>query len=139
MHQHIGAPPVCVEVVITAEDAEWLADLTRALVDDRLAACVQIIGPLRTIYRRDGKVHDEPQARAALHTQTSLVSDIVDRVDRDHPGGVTNVVAMQLIDGSDHYLRWIVHETTPGAGEPVVADGDREGRARGRWFSGHHR
>ena len=139
MHQHIGAPPGCVEVVITAKDADWLADLIRALVDDRLAACGQITDPLRTVYRRDGKVQDEPQARAALHTQTSSVSDIVDRIDRDHPGSVTNVVAMQLIDGNDEYLRWIVQETTPGAGEPVATDRDREGRARGRWFSGHHR
>jgi periplasmic divalent cation tolerance protein len=139
VHQHIGAPPVCVEVVITAKDAEWLADLIRALVVDRLAACGQITDPFRTIYRRDGKVQDEPQARAALHTQTSLVSDIVDRIDRDHPGSVTNVVPMQLVEGNDEYLRWIVHETTPGVGERVVADGDRQGRARGRWFSGHHR
>jgi periplasmic divalent cation tolerance protein len=63
----------CVEVVITAEDADWLASWTRQLVDDRLVACGHHISGIRAIYRWDGKVHDDPQARVALHTRAELV------------------------------------------------------------------
>ncbi|HEY0530618.1 MAG TPA: divalent cation tolerance protein CutA [Actinoplanes sp.] len=58
---------VC-EVVITAADPSWLADFTRRLVEDRLAACGQQISAIRSIYRWDGAVQDDPEARVALHT-----------------------------------------------------------------------
>ena len=61
------------EVVITAADAEWLADFTRSLVTDRLAACGHHIESIRSIYRWDGEVHDEREARVNLHTRLSLV------------------------------------------------------------------
>ena len=72
---------VC-EVVITGPTQEWLATFTRQLVDDRLAACGHIIPVIRSIYRWEGTVHDEPEARVALHTSRSLVSAIVARVDQ---------------------------------------------------------
>jgi len=51
------------EVVITADNADWLAEFTRRLVEDRLAACGQQIASVRSIYRWQGEVHDEPEAR----------------------------------------------------------------------------
>ena len=67
----------CVEVVATAESAEWLADFTRQLVEDRLMACGHNIAPISAIYRWEGKVYDETQARVGLHTRASLVHTIV--------------------------------------------------------------
>lgn len=104
----------CVEVVITAESAEWLADFTRSLVEDRLVACGHNITPIRAIYRWEGKVYDEPQARVGLHTRSALVTDIVARADRDHSDDVPCVIAMPLTDGNPHYLRWIYSETSEG-------------------------
>jgi periplasmic divalent cation tolerance protein len=78
----------CVEVVITAEDADWLAGFTRSLVEDRLAACGHHIAAIRAIYRWDGAVHDDAQARIALHTRATLVPEIVARADRDHADDV---------------------------------------------------
>lgn len=65
------------EVVVTAADGEWLAGFTRRLVEDRLAACGQQTAAIRSIYRWDGAVHDDPEARVALHTRASLVERIV--------------------------------------------------------------
>ena len=62
----------CCEVVVTAADADWLAGYTRTLVEERLAACGQVIAPIRSIYRWGGAVHDETEARVALHTRRSL-------------------------------------------------------------------
>jgi periplasmic divalent cation tolerance protein len=63
---------VC-EVIITAPDADWLAEFTRRLVDDRLAASGHIIVPIRSIYRWQGQIYDKTEARVALHTRRSLV------------------------------------------------------------------
>lgn len=103
--------PDCVEVVITAESADWLVDFTRSLVEDRLVACGHHIASLRAIYRWDGQIHDDPQARAGLHTRASLVSEIVARADRDHADEVPCVIAMPLTAGHPSYLQWIYNET----------------------------
>jgi periplasmic divalent cation tolerance protein len=65
------------EVVITGPDAEWLIRFTRQLVEDRLAACGQNISAIRSIYRWDGKVQDDSEARVALHTRRGLVPAIL--------------------------------------------------------------
>ncbi|GEL20726.1 divalent-cation tolerance protein CutA [Pseudonocardia asaccharolytica] len=101
----------CVEVVITAESADWLAGFTRSLVDDRLVACGHTITPLRAIYRWEGKVYDETQARVGLHTRASLVPQIVARADRDHADDVPCVIALPISDGHPAYLRWVYQET----------------------------
>ena len=101
----------CVEVVITAESAEWLADFTHQLVEDRLVACGHNIAPIRAIYRWEGKVYDETQARVGLHTRASLVPEIIARTDRDHADDVPCVIAMPIVAGHGEYLRWIYAET----------------------------
>jgi periplasmic divalent cation tolerance protein len=101
---------VC-EVVITADNAEWLADFTRALVEDRLAACGQNIATIRSIYRWKGEVQDESEARVALHTRASLVPLIVDRANRDHPYDVPCVIALPVVDGNRAYIDWVMTET----------------------------
>ena len=73
------------EVVVTAEDADWLAAFTRTLVDERLVACGHNLQVIRSVYRWEGAVHDEPEARVALHTSRSLVPAIVARTAGLHP------------------------------------------------------
>jgi periplasmic divalent cation tolerance protein len=102
----------CVEVVITAESADWLADFTRQLVEDRLVACGHNFTEIRAIYRWEGHVHDEPQARVGLHTRASLVPEIVARADRDHADDVPCVIAIPISDGHASYLQWIYDETS---------------------------
>jgi periplasmic divalent cation tolerance protein len=101
----------CVEVVITAESAEWLAEFTRSLINDKLAACGHNITPIRAIYRWEGEIFDETQARVGLHTRASHVQEIVSRADRDHSDDVPCVIAFPVIDGHPAYLEWIYSET----------------------------
>ncbi len=100
-----------VEVVLTAEDADWLAGFTRTLVEERLAACGQHIAAIRSVYRWAGEIHDEPEARVALHTRRSLVPAIVARAGELHPYDVPCVIALPLVGGNPAYLAWIDEET----------------------------
>jgi periplasmic divalent cation tolerance protein len=101
----------CCEVVVTAADADWLAGFTRTLVEERLAACGHVIGPIRSVYRWQGAVQDEAEARVALHTRRSLVPAVVARTSDLHPYDIPCVIALSLTGGSSEYLRWIVQET----------------------------
>ncbi len=111
------------EVVVTAADADWLAGFTRTLVEERLAACGHVQPAIRSVYRWEGRVHDEPEARVGLHTRRSLVPAIVERTTELHPYDVPCVIALPLVGGNPDYLRWVVRETreprsrTPVAGE----------------------
>lgn len=101
----------CAEVVVTADSADWLADFTRRLVDARLVACGHIIAPIRAIYRWDGEVHDDAQARVGLHTRAALVPEIIARADREHADDVPCVIALPVSGGHPAYLQWIYDET----------------------------
>ena len=99
------------EVVVTAEDAGWLAGFTRTLVEERLAACGHSIAAIRSVYRWAGEIYDEPEARVALHTRRSLVPAIVARAQELHPYDVPCVIALPLVGGNPAYLAWISEET----------------------------
>ena len=100
------------EVVITADSADWLAAFTRRLVEDRLAACGQQVASIRSIYRWQGEVHDEPEARVALHTRVDLVPRIVERADAEHPYDVPCVIALPVVAANPAYARWVLAETS---------------------------
>jgi periplasmic divalent cation tolerance protein len=99
------------EVVVTADDADWLAGFTRTLVEERLAACGHLVRPIRSIYRWDGAVQDGTEARVALHTRRALVDAIVARTRELHPYEVPCVIALPLVGGNPDYLEWIAAET----------------------------
>jgi periplasmic divalent cation tolerance protein len=99
------------EVIVTADNADWLAEFTRQLVTERLAACGQNISAIRSIYRWQGVIEDAAEARVALHTRRSLVPEIVAKANQEHPYEVPCVIALPLIDGNPAYLQWIMEET----------------------------
>ena len=99
------------EVVVTAADADWLAGFTRTLVDERLASCGHATAVIRSIYRWQGAVHDDAEARVALHTRRSLVPEIVARAADLPPYDVPCVIAVPVVGGNPAYLDWIAAET----------------------------
>ena len=99
---------VVLVTVPSREEGERIAEI---LVGERLAACVNIVGPIRSIYRWEGAVHDEPEARVALHTRASLVERIVARADAEHPYDVPCVLALPVAGGNPAYLEWVLAMT----------------------------
>jgi periplasmic divalent cation tolerance protein len=101
------------EVVVTADDEEWLLDLTRALVRDRLVACGQHLTPVRSVYRWEGAVEESVETRVALHTRTTLVSAVIERVRTEHPYDVPCVIALPVGQANPDYLAWVLESTEP--------------------------
>jgi len=103
------------EVIVTADDPEWLLGFTRSLVADRLAACGQHILSVRSVYRWQGAIEDEGEARVALHTRTNLVPAIVERANREHSYDVPCVIALPVVAGNPAYIDWVLGETAETA------------------------
>jgi periplasmic divalent cation tolerance protein len=103
------------EVIVTADDPEWLADFTRILIEERLCACAQHIVPIRSLYRWQGNIEDTAEARVAIHTRSELVPELIDRIEQDHPYEVPCVLAVSIDSASPAYVEWVRSETRPEA------------------------
>ena len=103
--------PIC-EVIITADDDDWLVSFTRSLVADGLVACAQHIAPIRSIYRWDGTIHDDSEMRVALHTRASLVEQVIERTRHAHPYDVPCVLAFAVEAANSDYAKWVMEETS---------------------------
>jgi periplasmic divalent cation tolerance protein len=100
-----------VTITITAESADWLAEFTRGLVKDRLAACGNIVPAVRSIYAWDGAVQDDAEALALIHTRASSVVEIIRRADVEHPYDTPQVLAVPIVESHDGYREWVLAQT----------------------------
>jgi len=98
-------------VLVTAPTADRASALARALVEERLAACGNVLPGMRSIYRWEGKVEDEPEALLVLKTTRDRFEALRDRVLALHPYQTPEVVALPVETGSAAYLAWVVGET----------------------------
>jgi periplasmic divalent cation tolerance protein len=98
-------------VLVTAPTAEKAAELARILVEERLAACGNVVPGLRSIYRWEGEVHDEAEALLLLKTTRSRLERLRERILALHPYQVPEVLALPVEAGAEAYLAWIAAET----------------------------
>lgn len=98
-------------VLVTAPNPEKAAELARALVEEGLAACGNVLPSLRSIYRWAGQVHDEPEALLMLKTRADLFEPLRARVVALHPYEVPEVIGLPIEVGHAPYLAWISAST----------------------------
>lgn len=109
-------PDVAALVVLsTFPDAEKAAQVARVLVDERLAACVNLVASVRSIYRWQGAVHDDAEVLLIAKTRAALVSALGDRVRALHPYELPEVIALPVATGSEPYLEWLRGAAEAGA------------------------
>jgi len=99
-------------VLVTVPTAEQAAALARALVEERLAACGNVVPGLRSIYRWEGQVHDEAEALLLLKTTRARFEPLRQAVLRLHPYQVPEVLALPVEAGSAPYLEWLAAQVT---------------------------
>jgi len=98
-------------VLLMAGSEDEAASIARTLVDERLAACVNIIGPARSIYRWRGAVEDVREYLLLIKTRARLYSRVERRVRELHSYEVPEVVALPFASGSNPYLEWLFEST----------------------------
>ncbi len=100
-------------VLVTAPTADKAAEIARALVEEGLAACGNVVPGLRSIYRWEGKVHDEPEALLILKSRAPLFEALRERVVAVHPYQCPEVLRLDVEEGHAPYLRWIHDNVRP--------------------------
>ena len=108
-------PEDFVVVLVTAGDAEEAARIGRALVEERLAACANTVGPIRSTYRWAGAVEEATEHLLLVKARAADVAAIDARVRALHSYEVPEVLALGVRAGSGAYLAWLADATTRGA------------------------
>jgi periplasmic divalent cation tolerance protein len=92
------------------QDGDPLA-FARALVNERLAACVNVQPPMTSVYVWEGEVAEDAEHQLTMKTLRSRVPALWERLRELHPYDVPEFIVLPIIDGSDAYLKWIADST----------------------------
>jgi periplasmic divalent cation tolerance protein len=99
-------------VLVTAPGAEAGSELARAVVGERLAACVNVVPGVRSIYRWQGAVQEEGEVLLVMKTTSERLEALTERVLALHPYDVPEVLALPAAGGSAAYRAWLAGEVT---------------------------
>lgn len=98
-------------VLVTCPNSDCALSLARALVEEKLAACANMIDGLRSIYMWKGQVCDEAEVLLIIKTRQGRLEALMERVRALHPYEVPEIIALPVAAGSEAYLRWLADET----------------------------
>lgn len=91
----------------TAPSVDKAAELARTLVEERLAACVNIVPGVRSIYAWQGAVQDEPEALCVIKTRRDKLDALRARLVALHPYEVPELIVLDIVAGHAPYLAWL--------------------------------
>lgn len=100
-------------VLMTAPDAETGESIGRRLVEERLAACANVISGVTSVYWWEGAVQRDSEALVIMKTRASVVEALAERVVALHPYEVPEVLALPVLGGFEPYIDWVRRETGP--------------------------
>ncbi|XP_041568607.1 divalent-cation tolerance protein CutA [Taeniopygia guttata] len=98
---------------VTCPNLSVATELARALVQQRLAACVNIIPGVTSVYTWQGKLEEDSEVLLMIKTRSSRVPALSDFVRSRHPYEVPEVVALPVAQGNPPYLRWVRDSVPP--------------------------
>jgi len=108
----VTAPAAPFVVLVTTPSAEAGLELGRVLVDERLAACVNVLPGVTSIYRWEGKREEAAEALLLIKTGQDRYAALERRVLELHPYSVPEVLALPIQTGAPAYVRWIQESVT---------------------------
>jgi periplasmic divalent cation tolerance protein len=94
-------------VLVTCGSEEEALRIANALVKAHLAACVNLVAPIRSIYRWEGKIWDEKEWLLIIKTQKDRFEELEKKVKSLHSYSVPEIISLPITEGSSGYLDWI--------------------------------
>ncbi len=113
--------PDVLVVLITVPSLEVGGRIARALVEERLAACVNLVPGMTSVFWWEGAVQTEAEALLLAKTLSPRFEALAARVRSLHPYAVPEIIALPLHAGHEDYLDWVREAVAPAAGPPWPA------------------
>jgi periplasmic divalent cation tolerance protein len=96
-------------VLTTCPNAAVAEHIARVLVEEELVACVNILAPVRSIYRWRGRIEDTSEHLLVIKSAQARFAEIRDRLRSLHPYELPEIIAVPIADGLPEYLAWLNH------------------------------
>ena len=103
--------PELVLILTTMPDDDRANALARTLVDEQLAACVNVHAPMMSTYRWKGAIEREAERQLVIKTTRARVADVQDRLRTLHPYDLPEFFVIEVDDGSSEYVAWVEANT----------------------------
>ena len=103
-------------VFATAPSREVGEQIAMKLVEERLAACVNLVGPVLSTYRWEEAIQKDEEVLLMIKTRSTLFDRVAECIRQNHPYSVPEVIAVTISQGLPSYLDWINKETAPREG-----------------------
>ena len=100
-----------VVVLVTCGSEEEAVKIAHSLVEERLASCVNLISPVRSIYRWEGKIWDEKEWILIIKTQKKRFEEVEKKVKSLHSYSVPEIISLPIVEGASSYLKWVEEMT----------------------------
>ncbi|CAH8389316.1 unnamed protein product [Eruca vesicaria subsp. sativa] len=98
-------------VYVTVPNREAGKKLANSIVQEKLAACVNIVPGIESVYEWEGKVQSDSEELLIIKTRQSLLESLTEHVNANHEYDVPEVIALPITGGSDKYLEWLKNST----------------------------
>jgi len=98
-------------VLVTCGSEEEGLRIGQTLVEERLAACVNLLSPIRSIYRWEGKICDEKEWLLIIKTKKERFEELEKKVKSLHSYSVPEIIGLPIVVGSSSYLQWLKEMT----------------------------
>jgi len=108
------APADFVVVLVTAPNEDVAGRLAHDLVAEKLAACVNVLPSVRSVYAWEGEICNEGELLCLIKTRRALFPAVRERVLDLHPYQIPEIIALPLVEGNDDYLAWLRDSTRSG-------------------------
>lgn len=102
-----------INIITTADNRETLERIGRSLLERRLVACIQVVGPVRSTYWWKGRIEDAEEWMGVMKTRDELYDEVEREIKALHPYEVPEIAAVRAERVLDAYGRWLVEETSP--------------------------
>jgi len=102
----------------TFPSTETAEAVGRELVERRLAACINIVPGMTSIYRWEGAIARDSEVVMVIKTRQTLSSAVVDATRTRHPYANPALIVLPIVDGAADYLSWLMSETEAPVGDP---------------------
>lgn len=103
--------PGFIEVSTSVDNRESAIEISRILIEKKLAACVQIINKANSFYRWEGEIKESVEYLLLIKTKMNVYGKLAAELKNLHPYDIPEIIVKPIIEGSTQYLNWI-HENT---------------------------
>lgn len=115
MPAHAARPPAVLLCLSTCPQ-DRAQDLARRLVEERVAACVNVLDRVQSFYFWEGKLQNDAESLLLIKTAPGRLEALTAAILRAHPYQVPEVIALEVAGGNPRYLEWVAESSAPQPG-----------------------